>query len=409
MRPSSSCTGMWTGGSLAEVPSTLRMPSSSLSRLAASSKRAAAASHGFFSFSKDMDSGNVDVATISLRFHYAIVGQASWPVHVRSFSDQRDFRASRYNFGLTTKTAFLSPGQGSQAAGMGKALADAYPAARRVFEEADEALGLAISRLCFEGPEDQLKLTENTQPALLTVSIAAFEVLRAEGMAPDYVAGHSLGEYSALVAAGSLRFADAVRLVRRRGQYMQAAVPPGVGAMAAILKLPEGKLEAVLAEAAQGEVVSAANLNSPDQVVIAGNSGAVNRAAELAKAAGARRAVLLPVSAPFHCALMAPAQERLRAALDATEFRDLACPLVNNWQAHEIRSGAEAREGVYQQVPNPVRWLETIRYLAAQGVARCVEVGAGGVLTGLLRNIDPALDGVKFGEPADLEKVRSVQ
>jgi [acyl-carrier-protein] S-malonyltransferase len=290
---------------------------------------------------------------------------------------------------------------------MGKALAGAYPAARRVFEEADEALGFAISRLCFEGPEDQLKLTENTQPALLTVSIAAFEVLRAEGRAPDYVAGHSLGEYSALVAAGSLRFADALRLVRKRGQYMQAAVPPGVGAMAAILKLPEGKLDAVLAEAAQGEVVSAANLNSPDQVVIAGHAGAVSRAMELAKAAGARRAVLLPVSAPFHCALMAPAQERLRADLDATEFRDLVCPLVNNWQAREIRSGAEAREGVYQQVPNPVRWLETIRYLAGQGVARYVEVGAGGVLTGLLRNIDPALDGVKFGEPADLEKVLS--
>jgi [acyl-carrier-protein] S-malonyltransferase len=232
-------------------------------------------------------------------------------------------------------------------------------------------------------------------------------VLRAEGRAPDYVAGHSLGEYSALVAAGSLRFADALRLVRKRGQYMQAAVPPGVGAMAAILKLPEGKLDAVLAEAAQGEVVSAANLNSPDQVVIAGHAGAVSRAMELAKAAGARRAVLLPVSAPFHCALMAPAQERLRADLDATEFRDLVCPLVNNWQAREIRSGAEAREGVYQQVPNPVRWLETIRYLAGQGVARYVEVGAGGVLTGLLRNIDPALDGVKFGEPADLEKVLS--
>jgi len=288
---------------------------------------------------------------------------------------------------------------------MGKALAGAYPAAQRVFEEADEALGFAISRLCFEGPDDQLKLTENTQPALLTVSIAAFEVLRSLGMAPDYVAGHSLGEYSALVAAGSLRFTDAVRLVRKRGQYMQAAVPPGVGAMAAILKLPEGKLDQVLAEAAQGEVVSAANLNSPDQVVIAGHAGAVNRAAELAKAAGARRAVLLPVSAPFHCALMAPAQERLRVDLDATEFRDLATPLVNNWQAREILTGAEAREGVYQQVPNPVRWLETIRYLAGQGVARCVEVGAGGVLTGLLRSIDPALDGVKFGEPSDLEKV----
>jgi [acyl-carrier-protein] S-malonyltransferase len=269
---------------------------------------------------------------------------------------------------------------------MGKALAETHAAARRVFEEADEALGFSISRLCFEGPEDQLKLTENTQPALLTVSIAAFEVLRAEGMAPDYVAGHSLGEYSALVAAGSLRFSDAVRLVRKRGQYMQSAVPPGVGAMAAILKLPEGKLEAVLAEASQGEVVSAANLNSPDQVVIAGHSGAVNRAA------------------PFHCSLMAPAQERLRADLDATEFRDLACPLVNNWQAREIRLGNEAREGVYQQVPNPVRWLDTIRLLAGQGVMRCVEVGAGGVLTGLLRSIDPSLVGVKFGEPADLEK-----
>jgi [acyl-carrier-protein] S-malonyltransferase len=177
--------------------------------------------------------------------------------------------------------------------------------------------------------------------------------------------------------------------------------------MAAILKLPEGKLEGVLSEAAQGEVVSAANLNSPDQVVIAGHAGAVNRAAELAKAAGARRAVLLPVSAPFHCALMAPAQERLRADLDTTEFRELTCPLVNNWQAREIRTGAEAREGVYQQVPNPVRWLDTIRFLAAHGVTRYVEVGAGGVLTGLLRSIDPAMRGAKFGEPADLEKVRS--
>jgi [acyl-carrier-protein] S-malonyltransferase len=288
---------------------------------------------------------------------------------------------------------------------MGKSLADTHPAARRVFEEADEALGFAISRLCFEGPEDQLKLTENTQPALLTVSIAAFEVLREAGLAPDFVAGHSLGEYSALVAAGSLRFADAVQLVRKRGRYMQEAVPAGVGAMAAILKLPEGKLDSVLAEAAQGEIVSAANLNSPDQVVIAGHTGAVNRAAELAKAAGAKRAILLPVSAPFHCALMQPAQERLRADLDAAEFRDLTSPLVNNWQAHEIRTAAEAREGLYQQVPNPVRWVETIRNLAGQGVGRFVEAGAGSVLTGLLRNIDPSLQGVKFGEAADLEKV----
>ena len=289
---------------------------------------------------------------------------------------------------------------------MGKALADSHAAARRVFEEADDALGFAISRLCFEGPEDQLKLTENTQPALLTVSIAAFEVLRGEGIRPDFVAGHSLGEYSALVAAGSLRFTDAVRLVRRRGQYMQEAVPPGAGAMAALLKLPEGKLEGVLAEAAQGEIVSAANLNSPDQVVIAGHTGAVNRAVELAKAAGARRAVLLPVSAPFHCALMAPAQERLRDDLDATEFLDLAIPLVNNWQAREIRTGAEAREGLYQQVPSPVRWLDSVRYLTGKGVERCIEVGAGAVLTGMLRNIDSNLAGLKFGEPADLEKLR---
>jgi [acyl-carrier-protein] S-malonyltransferase len=303
---------------------------------------------------------------------------------------------------LTPKTAFVFPGQGSQFAGMGKALADAYPSARRVFNEADEALGFALSQLCFEGPDDQLKLTHNTQPALLTVSVAAFQVLRENGLQPDYVAGHSLGEYSALVAAGSLGFADAVRLVRKRGQYMQEAVPAGVGAMAALLKLPEGALDGVLEQAAQGEVVSAANLNSPDQVVIAGHAAAVGRAVGLAKAAGARRAVLLPVSAPFHCALMHPAQERLRADLDAAEFRDPVVPLVNNWQAREIHSAAEAREGLYQQVPNPVRWTETVRHLASAGTNRFIEVGAGAVLTGLLRNIDSALTGVKFGTPEDL-------
>ena len=286
---------------------------------------------------------------------------------------------------------------------MGKALAETYPAARRIFEEADDALGFPLSRLAFEGPEDLLKLTENTQPALLTVSMAAFAVLQEQGLRPDSVAGHSLGEYSALVAAGSVRFGDAVRLVRKRGQYMQEAVPPGVGAMAALLKLPEGRLEGVLEQAAQGQVVSAANLNSPDQTVIAGHAAAVARAMDLAKAAGARRAVLLPVSAPFHCALMKPAQQRLRADLDATVFRDLSCPLVNNWQAREIGTGAEAREGLYQQVPNPVRWVESIRYLAGQGIGRFVEVGAGGVLTGLLRAIDASLSGLKFGEPADLE------
>ncbi|MEQ1948080.1 MAG: ACP S-malonyltransferase [Bryobacteraceae bacterium] len=304
-----------------------------------------------------------------------------------------------------SKTAFLFPGQGSQFAGMGKTLAETYPEAAQVFEQADQALGFPISKLCFEGPEDQLKLTENTQPALVTVSVAAFAVLKAKGLAPDYVAGHSLGEYSALVAGGSLDFADAVRLVRKRGRYMQEAVPTGVGAMAALLKMPDGALAGVLAQAAQGQVVTAANLNSPDQVVIAGDTDAVNRAVELAKAAGAKRAVLLPVSAPFHCPLMKPAQDRLKADLDSTEFRELATPLVNNWQAKEVRTGAEAREGLYQQVPNPVRWHETVKLLAANGVTRFIEVGAGAVLTGLLRNIDSTLKGAKFGEAADWEKL----
>src|SRR3984957_19421320 len=271
-----------------------------------------------------------------------------------------------------SKTAFLFPGQGSQYAGMGKSLADAFPEASAAFTEADAALGFSISKLCFEGPEEELKRTEITQPALVTVSIAAFRVLRGKGLAPDYVAGHSLGEYSALVAAGSLDFADALRLGHKRGRYMQEAVPSGVGAMAALLRLPEGALDRILAEAAQGEVVSAANLNSPDQIVIAGHAGAVERAAELAKAAGAKRAVMLSVSAPFHCALMKLAQERLKADLDATQFRDLAVPLINNWQAREIRSGEEAREGLYQQVPNPVRWSESIRGLSLRGVTRFI-------------------------------------
>jgi len=288
---------------------------------------------------------------------------------------------------------------------MGKSLADAFPEAARVFQEADDALGFPLSRLCFEGPDDQLKLTENTQPALLAVSIAAFAVLTAKGIVPDYVAGHSLGEYSALVAAGSLPFAGALRLVRKRGQYMQHAVPAGVGAMAALLKLPAGKLDTVLAEAAQGEIVSASGLNSPDQLVIAGHAAAVNRAVDLAKAAGARRAVLLPVSAPFHCDLMKPAQDRLKADLDAADFRDLKIPLVNNWQAREIRTGAEAREGLYHQVPNAVRWSDSIALLASRGVTRFIEVGPGAVLTGLLKNIDPALTGLKFGEAEDGDKL----
>ena len=305
------------------------------------------------------------------------------------------------------KTAFLFPGQGSQFPGMGKSLRDAWPAARTVFQQADQTLGFALSRLCFEGPEEALRLTENTQPALLAVSVAAFAVLREAGLLPDYVAGHSLGEYSALVAASSLSFSNALELVRQRGRYMQEAVPPGVGAMAALLKLPEGALEAVLAEAAQGEVLSAANLNSPDQVVVAGHVGALERAVRLARSAGARRAVLLPVSAPFHCPLMKPAQERLAQDLHRTAFRDLSCPLVNNWQAREIRSGAQAREGLIQQVSSPVRWADSIRYLASQGVQRFIEVGAGGVLTGLLRSIDPSLKGLKFGQAEDLDRIQA--
>jgi len=292
---------------------------------------------------------------------------------------------------------------------MGKTLAAAHPEAARVFEEADDALGFSLTNLCFEGPDDRLQLTEITQPAMLTVSIAAFAVLRSRGIEPDYVAGHSLGEYSALVAAGSLNFTDAVRLVNKRGRYMQEAVPKGVGAMAALLKLPEGKLDAILAECAQGEIVTAANHNTPGQIVIAGHATAVARAIECAKAAGARRTVLLPVSAPFHCPLMTPAQERLKTDLDTIEFRDLRVPLVNNWQAREIRTGADAREGLYHQVPNPVLWNASIAYLARNGVDRFIEVGAGAVLTGLLRNIDPEHSGAKFGEAADWEKLISSQ
>lgn len=304
-----------------------------------------------------------------------------------------------------TDLALLFPGQGSQHAGMGKLLAEHYEEARQIFDEADAALDFPLSRLCFDGPDDELKKTENTQPALLTVSVAAYRVLSGRGVRPAFVAGHSLGEYSALVAAGSLRFADAVRLVRKRGQYMQEAVPAGVGAMAALLKLPEDRLPDVLQQAAQGEVVSAANLNSPDQVVIAGHAKAVERAMELAKAAGAKRAVPLQVSAPFHCSLMLPAQQKLGNDLEATAFADLHFPLVNNWQARVVTTGAEAREGLYQQVPNSVRWTDSVRELARQGVKRFIEVGPGSVLLGLCRNIDPALEGVKFGEPADLDKV----
>ncbi len=288
-------------------------------------------------------------------------------------------------------TAFLFPGQGAQAPGMGLEIAEQYACARAIFEQADEALGFALSRLCFEGPAEELKKTEITQPAILTASIAALAVLRERGVEPDFVAGHSLGEYSALVAAGSIGFGEAVRLVHLRGQYMQAAVPQGVGAMAALLGIDARTAARVCEEAAEAQIVSSANLNSPSQIVIAGHAEAVTRAVEIAKRAGARKAVLLEVSAPFHCALMDPAREALTPDLDAAAFADLKVPLVNNWQAAEVRLGEAAREGLKQQIPNPVLWDPVIRHLASRKIDRFVEVGPGRVLTGLMRGIDRSL------------------
>jgi len=304
--------------------------------------------------------------------------------------------------------AFLFPGQGSQFVGMGKQLYEQYRIARQVFEQADRALGFKISELCFNGPEESLKKTELTQPALLTVSAAATAVLKDAGYAPAVVAGHSLGEYSALEAAGAIAFEDAVVLVNKRGRYMQQAVPQGQGAMAALLKLPEGKLDAVLSEARDGEVVTAANFNSPDQIVIAGHAAAVTRAMDLAKQAGAKRAIALAVSAPFHSPLMKPAQDNMKRELDATRFNDLSVPLINNWRASEITTGDAARESLYHQIPNPVLWTDSVRALAQRGIRRFVEVGAGTVLVGLCRSIDPSLKGVSFGSPADLEKVKTL-
>jgi [acyl-carrier-protein] S-malonyltransferase len=283
--------------------------------------------------------------------------------------------------------AYIFPGQGSQIAGMGRELAAQYAAAREVFAEADDALGFSLSQLCFEGPAEALQLTENTQPAILTVSVAALRAMEAEGLpSPAFVAGHSLGEYSALVAAGALTLRDAVRTVRARGRYMQEAVPVGVGAMAAILGLEaDAVADACRETATEGEVCSPANINSPKQIVIAGHTAAVERAMEMLKARGAKRAIRLPVSAPFHCALMQPAAERLGADLEQLEFADLRTPLVNNVDAVAISGGREARESLVRQVTAPVRWLESVKFLAGAGVETFVEVGPGKVLAGLVR------------------------
>ncbi len=304
-----------------------------------------------------------------------------------------------------TQTAFLFPGQGSQSPGMGLALAERYAEARAVFDQADEVLDFPLSRLCFEGPARELKLTENTQPAILTVSVATLAVLQMRGVAPDYVAGHSLGEYSALVAAGSIAFPDALRLVRKRGQCMQQAVPKGVGAMAALLGMDDARVHDVCRQAAEGQVVSAANLNSPSQIVIAGHAEAVRRAVRIAKGAGARRAVLLQVSAPFHCALMEPARDQMAPFLDAARIGNLDVPMINNWQAREVRTGPEAREGLKQQIPNPVLWHQSMRLLASRGVGRFVEIGPGRVLAGLMRGIDRSLRGRSTHNVASVEAI----
>jgi [acyl-carrier-protein] S-malonyltransferase len=301
--------------------------------------------------------------------------------------------------------AFLFPGQGAQRVGMGEALAEAFPICRQAFDEADAALGERLSRVIFDGPEETLTLTENTQPAIVAVSIAAYRLLASRGMTPSFVAGHSLGEYSANVAAGTFGFADALRLVRRRGRYMQEAVPAGEGAMSAILGLDLEKVAQACAEAADGEIVSPANINGAGQIVIAGARGAVQRAGERARALGAKRVVPLPVSAPFHCALMAPAQDRLTPALRALATATPRVPIVANVDAEPKRDAHAAIEALVQQVSAPVRWEAVVWRLAAEGVTTFVEVGPGTVLSGLVRKIHRGATVVSFGTPDDLEAV----
>jgi [acyl-carrier-protein] S-malonyltransferase len=300
--------------------------------------------------------------------------------------------------------ALLFPGQGSQAVGMGKELADKYPAARQVFEEADNALGYSLSKLCFEGPEDQLRLTEITQPAILTASVAALRVLETRMPRPSYVAGHSLGEYSAHVASGTFSFADAVRTVRKRGEYVQEAVPVGVGTMAAILGMDLEKVTAVCADAAQGEVCSPANINSPEQVVISGNTAAVERATKLADERGAKRAKLLPVSAPFHCPLMQPAQDRLDGELTKIKMQRPVYPVACNVEADLVTDPIRARDTLLKQVTGSVKWEQCIRLLIGQGVETFIEVGPGKVLCGLMRQIDRSKTCLNVGDEASLLK-----
>lgn len=306
----------------------------------------------------------------------------------------------------TLPLAFIFPGQGSQSVGMGRELASKYPMAQGTFDEADAALGYKLSQVCFNGPEEKLKLTEITQPAILTVSVAALRVLHEKGIAPTYVAGHSLGEYSAHVAAGTLDFSDAVRTVRNRGKYMQEAVPVGVGAMAAILGMGIAELQTVCDEAAQssGGVCAPANINSPDQIVISGSKAAVEHAAEMSKARGTKRAIMLQVSAPFHCSLMQPAQERLAADLAKLSFHSMQLPLIKNIDGAITQDAVQARQALIDQVTGAVQWVKSMQTIIAQNVTTFVEVGSGKVLCGLMRQIDRSKTCLNVDDEASLQK-----